>query len=61
MPRRRRSAEEVEAQMVPEIVKAIYPVLIPVEQQCITIQARNHEKVTKLATELWRSFAGSER
>jgi hypothetical protein len=55
--RQRRSPEEVEAQMVPAIVKAIYPVLISVEQQSIQIRAANHKRVTELATELWRSFA----
>ena len=55
MPRRY-SDEEVKAMMVPELVKAIYPVLIPVEQQDMKIQARNHDRMTILATEVWRSF-----
>lgn len=42
--------------MVPELVKAIYPVLIPVEQQCVQIQTENQKRLTELATELWRSF-----
>jgi hypothetical protein len=57
MPRRY-SDEEVEARMVPEIVKAIYPVLIPVEQQDCAIQARNYAKMEDLARMVWRSFSG---
>jgi len=55
MPRRY-SDEEVKAIMVPELVRAIYPVLIPVEQQDMKIQARNHDHMTILAAELWKSF-----
>lgn len=55
MPRRYTDAE-VEAQMVPKLVEAIYPVLIPIEQQDCAIQARNHARMTKIATNLWRSF-----
>ena len=58
MPRRL-TDEEVEAKMVPEIVKAIYPVLIPIEQQCMQIQAENHAKMERLARDLWRSFRAS--
>jgi len=54
--RRRYSDEEVKAMIVPELVKAIYPVLIPVEQQDMKIQARNHDRMTILAAELWQSF-----
>lgn len=55
MPRRFTS-EEVEAYMVPRLVEAIYPVLIPVEQQDMRIQAENHKRVTDLATRIWREF-----
>jgi len=51
-----RTPEEVEALMVPRIVDAIYPVLIPMEQQDCRIQAKNHKRMTELATGLWRSF-----
>lgn len=52
----RRSPEEVEALMVPKIVDAIYPVLIPIEQQDCEIQARNHAKIASIALSVWRSF-----
>ena len=52
----RRDPKEVEAIMVPKIVEAIYPVLIPMEQQDCRIQAENHKRMTQLATDLWRSF-----
>lgn len=55
--RRRLSPEEVEELMVPKIVEAIYPILIPMEQQDCAIQARNHERMTKLARQMWRSFS----
>lgn len=56
----RYSAEEVEAIMIPKIVEAIYPVLIPMEQQDCAIQANNRALMTELATGLWRKFcAGS--
>lgn len=58
MPRRH-TPEQVETAMVPEIVKAIYPVLIPVEQQDCKIQAANYARMTELATQLWRSFVGA--
>jgi len=48
--------EEVKAMMVPKIVDAIYPVLIPMEQQDMKIQARNHANMTILAAELWQAF-----
>lgn len=58
---RRCSDAEVEALMIPQLVQAIYPVLIPVEQQAWHIQAENHKRMTELATQLWRSFtAGGE-
>lgn len=48
MPRRY-SDEEVEAMMVTKLVDAIYPVLIPVEQQDVAIQSRNRAKITEVA------------
>ena len=61
MPRRYTDAE-VEARMVPQIVEAIYPLLIPVEQQDMRIQASNHAHMTEIATVVWRFFSvGDER
>ena len=59
MPRRY-TDEEAEATMVPKIVEAIYPVLIPVEQQDCAIQARHYERMTELARMLWREFCRVE-
>ena len=42
--------------MVPRLVEAIYPVLIPVEQQDVNIQADNRRRVTILAKTIWRGF-----
>jgi hypothetical protein len=43
--------------MVPRLVEAIYPVLIPMEQQDCAIQAANHARMTEIATAVWRQFA----
>ena len=51
---KRPSPEEIESIMVPKIVEALYPVLIPVEQQDVKIQKRNRDKVTKLAVKIWQ-------
>lgn len=56
MPRPRLTDAEVEAMMIPKIVEAIYPLLIPMEQQDCAIQAKNHQRMTELARECWRSF-----
>lgn len=55
MPRRY-TDEEVEARMVPQIVEAIYPIMIPIEQQDMRIQAQNREKMTEVARIAWRAF-----
>lgn len=57
----RRTPEEVEAMMIPKLVEAIYPVLIPMEQQDCAIQARNHTRMTEIATRVWREFAAPPR
>lgn len=59
MPRRYTDSE-VEARMVPQIVEAIYPVLIPMEQQDCRIQAENHAAMTKIATLIWRLFTSDD-
>jgi hypothetical protein len=59
--RSRRSDAEVEADIIPKIVGAIYPILIPMEQQDCAIQAKNHAIMTALATQLWRSFTEAKR
>jgi hypothetical protein len=57
MPRRRFITDEaVEAEMLPKIVEAIYPVLIPMEQQDMRIQQENHKHVTECARAAWRKF-----
>lgn len=55
-PRLRLTDEEVEAIIVPRIVEAIYPVLIPMEQQDCRIQAENHARITEVARGAWRAF-----
>lgn len=60
-PRPRLSEQEVEQMMIPRIVDAIYPVLIPAEQSDCAIQARNHARMTELATWVWREFAKPTR
>jgi len=55
---RRLTDEETEDMMVPKIVDAIYPVLIPVEQQDCATQAQNHVRMTDIARMVWRTFSG---
>jgi hypothetical protein len=52
----RPTPEQVEATMVERITDALYPVLIPIEQQDCAIQARNRERVTKAARAAWQSI-----
>lgn len=59
MTRRFVTDEQIEAEMLPKIVAAIYSVLIPIEQQDCAIQARNHEKVTECARAAWRKFVNA--
>lgn len=55
-PRWRPTPEQVEATMVERITEALYPVLIPIEQQDCAIQARNRERVIKAARAAWQSI-----
>lgn len=48
--------EQVEAQVVPQIIAALYPIFYPVEQQDCAIQARHHAEITEIAIQAWRSF-----
>lgn len=51
--------EQVEEMMIPRLVEAIYPVLIPMEQQDMAIQMANHAKVTAIARSAWHQFTGT--
>lgn len=57
--RQKLTDEQVEDLMVPKLVDAIYPVLIPIEQQDCATQARNHVRMTDIARVIWRTFRGS--
>lgn len=59
-PTRRLSPEQTEELMIPRIIEALYPVLIPVEQQDCAIQQANHAKVTSVALIAWRAFAAGD-
>lgn len=59
MPRRY-TDEEVETRMVPQLTEALYPVLIPVEQQDTRIQAENRARVTEVAKMAWRFFSSED-
>ena len=60
MPRRY-TDEEMEALMIPQIVDAIYPVLIPMEQQDMRIQAENRAHMTELARVVWRYYSAADK
>lgn len=54
--RQKLTPEELEQLMVNNLMKAIYPVLYPVEQQCVKIQAKHQARVWRVALEVWRKF-----
>lgn len=56
MPRRL-TDKEAAAVMIPKIVEALYPVLIPIEQQDCKIQAKHREKITEMAKMVWWLFS----
>lgn len=43
--------------LVKDLAKAMYPVLIPIEEQSMQIQAENAKLVEMAATAAWLSFA----
>ena len=57
----RYTPEQVEAQVVPRIVEALYPIFHPIEQQDCAIQERHHAELTNIATQAWRSFIGKKQ
>lgn len=52
----RMSDQEVEDMMKKKISDAIYPVLIPFEEQSCQIQAENQKKIDELSVNLWREY-----
>lgn len=48
--------QQVEREMVRKIADAIYPVLIPFEEQDVAIQAENAKQIDAIARQAWRSF-----
>lgn len=58
--RRKVSADEIEALMVVLLADAIYPVLYPIEQQDMAIQARHRARVVHVAKAAWQAFIAVE-
>lgn len=56
--RPRLSPEEVGKLMIERLIEAIYPVLIPMEQQDMAIQAANRQKIASASDAAWRAFNG---
>lgn len=50
------TSDPTETSMVPQIAAALRPLLFPVEQHDVAIQARNTEMVEDLARMVWRRF-----
>ena len=48
--------DEIENVMIPKLIDALYPVLIPIEQQDCAIQAKHHAQVTAIAVIAWREW-----
>jgi len=42
--------------MVQEITKVLYPVLIPIEQQCVQTQTENRKQIEYIANQVWTMF-----
>ena len=55
MPRRM-TDEEVKNMMEKKISNALYPVLIPVEEQCCQIQEENAKVVNNISKMVWKEF-----
>lgn len=53
-----RFSKEVDRMMIERLIEAIYPVLIPMEQQDMAIQAANLMKVQGAACVAWNAFKG---
>lgn len=48
--------EKYDKELIKKLVDAIYPILIPVEVQCMEIQAKNYELIESLATLVYTEF-----
>lgn len=59
MPRRYVDDVEIENRMAPQIAAALRPILIPMEEQDVTINRENSALMDRLAREVWRSFRKS--
>lgn len=51
--------EEVETRMAKQIAAAIYPIMIPMEQQSMQIQAENAKVIDRVARVAWRTFVAA--
>lgn len=45
-----------ENEVIDQLVDAVYPILIPAEEQCVQIQEENRKEVKALCTKMWRGF-----
>lgn len=52
----RYTPEQVEERMTKRIADAIYPILIPMEEQSVQIQAENAAVVNAIARSAWQAF-----
>lgn len=55
----RYTPEQVEARMVKQLAAAIYPILIPMEEQSVQIQAENARVIDDVARTAWQAFVAS--
>lgn len=55
MPQRY-TPEQVEDRMAKQIASAIYPILIPMEEQSVQIQVENAKAVDEVARTAWRAY-----
>ena len=55
----RKSDEMAQAneRVIRELAMAIYPILIPLEQQDCAIQARNYARMVEIARKIWLEYS----
>lgn len=54
--KRKEKVSQIPEQIKKDLINAIYPVLIPFEQQCMQIQAENYKLMEKIAEQIWKDF-----
>jgi hypothetical protein len=57
----RYTPQEVEDRMAKRIVEALYPILIPMEEQSVQIQVENSKVMDGVARVAWQAFVAAHK